>query len=56
MGNCDFTKNQSENTGTINKNNFQQQYVVGRGGYGKVYFSLFRFGKSKIKEITKTTQ
>ena len=37
MGNCDFTKNQNEMNGTINKNSFQQQYVVGRGGYGKVY-------------------
>ena len=56
MGNCDFTKNQAENTGTINKNTFQQNYVVGRGGYGKVYLYLFRCGKSKIKETIKTMQ
>jgi hypothetical protein len=36
MGNCDFAKNNQEIPGTINKNTFQQQYVIGRGGYGKV--------------------
>jgi hypothetical protein len=36
MGNCDFAKNNQD--GTINKNNFQQQYCIGRGGYGKVNY------------------
>ena len=45
MGNCDFTKNQAENTGTINKNTFQQHYVVGRGDTEKYIYILFRCGK-----------
>lgn len=46
MGNCDLTKSRHELKGTVNKNSFQQQYVVGKGGYGKVYLFLCRFGKS----------
>ena len=36
MGNCDFKKNPQEQGTTINKNNFLQHYVIGRGGYGRV--------------------
>ena len=53
MGNCDFTKNQAENTGTINKNTFQQHYVVGRGGYGKVYLYFIQVWKVKNKRDNK---
>lgn len=39
MGNCDFNKWSKVNTEmgwTINKNLFIQEYILGRGGYGKV--------------------
>lgn len=37
MGNCDF-KSETEKTNTgISKSNFQRQYPIGRGGYGKVW-------------------
>ena len=38
MGICDLSKNQNNSNGTtVNKNTFQQEYIVGKGGYGKVY-------------------
>lgn len=37
MGNCDFTtKKTEEEAASINKNYFHQQYVIGKGGYGRV--------------------
>ena len=37
MGNCEYiTKKVPEELATINKNIFQQLYVIGKGGYGKV--------------------
>lgn len=52
MGNCDFTTKKTqpeaqEEAATINKNNFYQQYVIGKGGYGRVnhFIIIFRFGK-----------
>jgi hypothetical protein len=38
MGNCDFKKKEepSQNL-SISKVNFQMHYVIGRGGYGKVF-------------------
>lgn len=37
MGNCDFKKEQPAATPSISKVNFQMHYIVGKGGYGKVY-------------------
>ena len=48
MGNCDFTKNQAENTGTINKNTFQQHYVVGRGIRKSIF--IFYLGVESKKQ------
>ena len=37
MGNCEYiTKTIAEESSAINKNIFQQLYVIGKGGYGKV--------------------
>ena len=37
MGNCEYiTTKMPEDPATINKNIFQQLYVIGKGGYGKV--------------------
>jgi hypothetical protein len=36
MGNCDFKKNEPENSTGFSKANFQMHYVIGKGGYGKV--------------------
>ena len=37
MGNCDFsTKKIEVEAATINRNNFIQPYVIGKGGYGRV--------------------
>ena len=37
MGNCEYmTRKEPEEAATINKNIFQQLYVIGKGGYGKV--------------------
>lgn len=39
MGNCTFENNKSDNTSTslISKNNFMYHYVIGKGGFGKVW-------------------
>jgi len=38
MGNCDFKSGSDKsNQNGINKSNFQRQYPIGRGGYGKVW-------------------
>lgn len=40
MGNCDFKaedKSAASNQNQISKANFQRQYPIGRGGYGKVW-------------------
>ena len=37
MGNCEYITNKvAEDPSSINKNIFQQIYVIGKGGYGKV--------------------
>jgi hypothetical protein len=37
MGNCDFiTRKVPEEASVIAKNIFYQQYVIGKGGYGRV--------------------
>lgn len=43
MGNCDFTKSSSTNNEarTVNKNLFIQEYILGKGGYGKVFYILY---------------
>ncbi len=41
MGNCDFKSKEEPTTKqAISKVNFQCHYVIGRGGYGKVYFHI----------------
>jgi hypothetical protein len=40
MGNCDFKK-EPEVTHGISKANFQMHYVIGRGGYGKVFKTFY---------------
>jgi hypothetical protein len=40
MGNCDFKKSEPEPNPGISKVNFQLHYVVGRGGYGKVFLKI----------------
>ena len=54
MGNCDFiTKDDNEKNGMINKNNFMKEYIIARGGYGKVrLLNNYRFGKSNSNVIT----
>lgn len=38
MGNCSFETDKSDTSATlINKNNFVYHYVIGRGGFGKVW-------------------
>ena len=38
MGNCSFENDKSDSTTTVvNKNNFMYHYVIGRGGFGKVW-------------------
>jgi len=37
MGNYDFKNEQEKVPSGISKNNFQRQYPIGRGGYGKVW-------------------
>ena len=37
MGNCDFKSEEDKTTKGISKSNFQRQYPIGRGGYGKVW-------------------
>ena len=35
----------------VNRNFFEFQYVVGKGGFGKVYFYLYYFGlESSLQE------
>lgn len=38
MGNCDFKTEKSDNekVATMNKNMFLLQYIIGKGGFGKV--------------------
>lgn len=40
MGNCNFKadgNNSAEDSNLISKSNFQKEYPIGRGGYGKVW-------------------
>ena len=38
MGNCQFkTETEQENIKKITKNDFTFEYVIGRGGFGKVW-------------------
>jgi hypothetical protein len=41
MGNCDFKKTEPNNNPGISKANFQMHYVIGKGGYGKVFEYLY---------------
>ena len=46
MGNCEYiTTKMPEDPATINKNIFQQLYVIGKGGYGKVRRKIQLFRK-----------
>jgi len=41
MGNCDFiSRKVPKEAATITKNNFYLQYVIGKGGYGRVRYYL----------------
>lgn len=61
MGNCNFRPEVPEQTSTISKNNFVFHYVVGKGGFGKVWkveskknkqiYAMKEMSKSKV--ITK---
>ena len=47
MGSCEFKKEESVSNVAISKANFQLHYVIGKGGYGKVF--LYKSGmESKI--------
>lgn len=38
MGNCSFETDKSDDSqAIINKNHFMYHYVIGRGGFGKVW-------------------
>ena len=37
MGNCQFKSENEENIKKVNKNDFTFLYVIGRGGFGKVW-------------------
>lgn len=37
MGNCDFKSEETKANSGITISNFQRQYPIGRGGYGKVW-------------------
>jgi serine/threonine protein kinase len=49
MGNCNFKteKVETENISLINKNMFLMHFIIGRGGFGKVW----RVEYKKTKEI-----
>lgn len=61
MGNCNFRPEVPETTSTVSKNNFAFHYVVGKGGFGKVWkveskktktiYAMKEMSKSKV--ITK---
>jgi len=61
MGNCNFRPEVPEQTSTVSKNNFVFHYVVGKGGFGKVWkveskknkqiYAMKEMSKSKV--ITK---
>jgi len=61
MGNCNFRPEVPEQTSTVSKNNFVFHFVVGKGGFGKVWkveakknkqiFAMKEMSKSKV--ITK---
>jgi serine/threonine protein kinase len=61
MGNCNFRNDMPELISTVSKNNFTFHYVIGKGGFGKVwrvetkknktYFAMKEMSKSRI--ITK---
>jgi serine/threonine protein kinase len=37
MGNCDFKTEEKTSSNGVSLANFQRQYPIGRGGYGKVW-------------------
>ncbi len=49
MGNCNFKteKNENEKAPTMTKNLFLQHYIIGKGGFGKVWKVEFK----KTKEL-----
>lgn len=48
MGNCNFkTENETDNVAATNKNHFMFHYVIGRGGFGKVW----KVEKKKEKKL-----
>lgn len=47
MGNCTFKTDNFDQSVSMNKNNFTFHYVIGRGGFGKVW----RVEKKKIKKM-----
>ena len=48
MGNCNFkAEKDKDSVNAVSKNQFQFQYAIGRGGFGKVW----RVEKKKEKEI-----
>ena len=57
MGNCDFKNTDKlENNNGISKVNFQKQYPIGRGGYGKVWKVKYKSDNKHyaLKEMDKS--
>lgn len=56
MGNCNFRPEVPETTSTVSKNNFAFHYVVGKGGFGKVWKVESKKNKSisAMKEMSKS--
>ena len=52
MGNCQFkTENEQGNIKKIGKNDFAFEYVIGRGGFGKVWKVVHK--KTNVKYALK---
>jgi len=57
MGNCGFKNDkESENPTALTRNHFQFMYVIGRGGFGKVWRVELKKNKKQyaMKEMSKT--
>lgn len=55
MGNCDFKKDDDLKNVGISKANFHKHYVIGRGGYGKVWKVKYKKDEKQyaMKEMAK---
>lgn len=55
MGNCNFKTNTDTSVPTLQKTNFQLEYAIGRGGFGKVWRCYYKKDKQSyaVKEMAK---